>query len=63
MQNAFAIKSSEDMKSHYKLGSDYYLGQTLSGLEVKKRNLRNSEPSARYARFRFLIAKISLHSH
>ena len=58
--NLFMIKSSEDLKSKYKPGSDYYLGNTLSRLKAKKRNFHNEEHSARYARFRFLVAKISL---
>ena len=53
MRTVFTIKSSEDLKIKYKPGSDSYLGQTLSRLEAKKRNLRNSEPEAS-------VAKISL---
>ena len=41
MRTVFTIKSNEDMKSKYKSGLDYYLRQTLSRLEAKKRNLRN----------------------
>ena len=52
MKTVYTIKSTEDLKSEYKAGSDHYQGQTQSRLEAKKRN--------RYARFRFLIAKISL---
>ena len=37
----FSIKSTEDLKSKYIPGSDHYLGQTLSRLEAKKRNLHN----------------------
>ena len=37
-ETVFTIKSSEDLKL---TGSDYYLGQTLSWLEARKRNLRN----------------------
>ena len=44
MRIVFTIKSTEDLKSQYKLGLDYYLGQTLSRLEAKKRNLHNEEP-------------------
>ena len=40
MRTVFTVKSTEDLKSKYKPGSDYYLGQTLSRLEAKKRNLR-----------------------
>ena len=41
MRTVFTIKSTEDLKSKYKPGSDYYLGQTLSQLEATKRNLSN----------------------
>ena len=37
-ETVFTIKSTEDLKS---AGSDYYLGQTLSWLEARKRNLHN----------------------
>ena len=37
MKTIFTIKSTEDLKSQYKLG----LGPTLSRLEAKKRNLHN----------------------
>ena len=60
MRTIITITPTEDLKSKYKPGSDYYLGQTLSQLEAKKRNLCHEEPFALYARFRFLIAKISL---
>ena len=60
LEDPFHIKSTKDLQLENKPGSDYYLGQTLSRLEAKKRNLRHKEPSARYARFGFLIAKISL---
>ena len=38
-EDVFTIKSTEDLKSEYKQGSDYYLWQTLSQLEAKKGNL------------------------
>ena len=41
MRTVFTIKSTEDLKSKYKPGSDYYLGQTLGRLEAMNRNLRN----------------------
>ena len=41
MRTVFTIKSTEDLKSKCKPGSDYYLGKTLSRLETKKRNLHN----------------------
>ena len=41
MRTIYTFKSPEDLKSQYKLGLDYYLGQTLSRLEAKKRNLHN----------------------
>ena len=47
MGTIFTIKSIKDVKSKYKPRSDYYLGQTLSRLESKKRNLRKQEPSLR----------------
>ena len=47
MQTIFAINSTEDLKSKYKPGLDYYPGQTPSLLEAKKRKLNNLEPSAR----------------
>ena len=53
MRTIFTVKSIEDLKSKYKPGSTYNLGQTLRRLEATKRNLR-------YARYRFLTAKISL---
>ena len=56
----FTMKSYEDLKSKDKPESDYYLGQTISQLKAKKRNLPNKEPSAYYTHFRFLIVKISL---
>ena len=59
MRSVFTIKSAEALDSKYKPGIDYYLEQTPGRLEAKKRNLRNYESSARYARFMFFIAKIS----
>ena len=41
MRTIFTIKSTEDLKSQYKLELDYYLEQTLSRLEAKKKNLHN----------------------
>ena len=35
MRTVFAIKSVEDLKSKYKTGSDYNLGQTLSRLDFQ----------------------------
>ena len=37
MKTVYTIKSTEDLKSKYKPGSDYYLGQTLSRLEAEKK--------------------------
>ena len=36
MRAVFTIKSTEDLKSKYKCGSDYHLGQTLSRLGVRR---------------------------
>ena len=41
LRTIFTTKSTEDLKSKYKQGSDNYLVQTLSRLEAKKRNLGN----------------------
>ena len=37
MGTVSTIKSTEDLESKYKYGSYYYLGQTLSRLEAKKK--------------------------
>ena len=44
MRTIFTIKSTEDLKSQCKLGLDYYLGQTLSRLDAKKRNFTIKNP-------------------
>ena len=36
LRTIFSIKSTEDLKSKYKPGSDYYLGQTLSRLDARR---------------------------
>ena len=41
MRTIFTIKSTENQKSKYKPGSDYYLGQTLSQIETKNRGFIN----------------------
>ena len=55
MRIVFTIKSTEDLKSKYKPGSDYYLGQTLSRLEIQREIFAMKNPP-----LQFLIAKISL---
>ena len=40
-EDRFHIQSTKNLESKYQHGADYYLGQTLSRLEAKKRNLRN----------------------
>ena len=39
MRTIFTIQSTEHLKSKYKLGIDYYMGQTVSRLGAKKGNL------------------------
>ena len=44
MRTVFTIKTNKDLALEHKPGSDYYLGQTLSRLEVKKRDIRIKKP-------------------
>ena len=44
MRTVFTIETNKDLAFEHKPGSDYHLGQTLSRLEAKKRNIRIKKP-------------------